>query len=665
MTTYTSSLRLVQPADGATNWGSTVNTGLTALVDTSVAGTATITMTAADYTLSTANGVTDEARAMVLNLTGTPGAARNVICPAVSKVYIVYNNTTGGFSQTIKTAAGSGVSVPNGYALTVRCDGTNVVAVGTADTAMPFLQSGTGAVFRTAQSKLRDTVNAKDFGVVGDGVTNDTTAIEACIAAAGVGATIVFAPGMNCLLASEVDLNVSGQRFIGYGATLTKAGSFTGSGMLRCAATNVTVEGFTFNGTDKTKFATITSADVAEGFAAINNVVYNCSYGITANSNSRVRIENNRVYQVANYAILVQNITGTSAYTNVRVVGNNIDMSDLGSGSTQLSILVRGDAAYPTTNVYIAGNNIVQAVDPASSTALCCECRFVNNGVFQGNTCTNGSMVVSAASCNSFTIDNNVGTNQTFYGIEIAALSGYPMQDIVVSNNTLRGSNILNYAIGLQGFAASNRCSITGNSISATVNFGIYVTDQWDNVSITGNTIDISTSGSAQYGIYMLGSTTSQITHVAITGNQINGNAAGEKGIYLRNVSFASVTGNEIFNWTEDPVFLYVDSTVTVDDISITGNTLTPNGSTIGKTVLGTLGNRVVAYGNAGYRLANTIGANIQNYNLDLYELWGTGSPEGLVTAGVGSIFHRTDGAANTCLYIKESGTGSTGWVAK
>jgi parallel beta-helix repeat protein len=560
-----------------------------------------------------------------------------------------------------KNASGTVVEVgTNPSALTVASSVTAASFSGPLSN-LQFTQAGTGAVARTAQSKLRDVVSVKDFGAVGDGVTDDTAAIETCIAAAGVGATIVFAPGMNCLLASELDLTVSGQRLIGYGATLTKAGSFTGSGMIRCAATNVTVEGFTFNGTDKTKFATITSAGAAEGFTVLNNVVYNCSYGITANSNSRIRIENNRVYQVANYAIWVQNITGTSAYTNVRVVDNNIDMSDLGSGSTQLSILVRGDAAYPTTNVYIAGNNIVQAVDPASSSALCCECRFVDNGVFQGNTCTNGSMVVSAASCNSFTIDNNVGTNQTFYGIEVAALSGYPMQDIVVSNNTLRGSNILNYAIGLQGFAASNRCSITGNSISATVNFGIYVTDQWDNVSITGNTIDISTSGSAQYGIYMLGSTTSQITHVAITGNQINGNAAGEKGIYLRNVSFASVTGNEIFNWTEDPVFLYVDSTV----ISITGNALTPNGVNIGKTVLGTLGNRVVAYGNAGYRLTGTIGANIQNYNLNLYEAWGTGTPEGAVTAGVGSIYRRTDGGANTCLYIKESGTGNTGWVAK
>jgi len=43
----------------------------------------------------------------------------------------------------------------------------------------------------------------------------------------------------------------------------------------------------------------------------------------------------------------------------------------------------------------------------------------------------------------------------------------------------------------------------------------------------------------------------------------------------------------------------------------------------------------------------------------------GTGSPEGVVTANVGSQFMRTDGGANTTLYVKESGTGNTGWVAK
>lgn len=42
----------------------------------------------------------------------------------------------------------------------------------------------------------------------------------------------------------------------------------------------------------------------------------------------------------------------------------------------------------------------------------------------------------------------------------------------------------------------------------------------------------------------------------------------------------------------------------------------------------------------------------------------GTGSPENVVSAVVGSLYSRTDGGANTSLYIKQTGSGNTGWAA-
>lgn len=43
----------------------------------------------------------------------------------------------------------------------------------------------------------------------------------------------------------------------------------------------------------------------------------------------------------------------------------------------------------------------------------------------------------------------------------------------------------------------------------------------------------------------------------------------------------------------------------------------------------------------------------------------GNGSPEGVLAAPVGSLYSRLDGGANTTLYVKESGAGNAGWVAK
>lgn len=52
-------------------------------------------------------------------------------------------------------------------------------------------------------------------------------------------------------------------------------------------------------------------------------------------------------------------------------------------------------------------------------------------------------------------------------------------------------------------------------------------------------------------------------------------------------------------------------------------------------------------------------------FYLSTLDLHGSGSPEGAVTAPVGALYRRTDGGASTTLYVKESGAGNTGWVAK
>lgn len=53
-------------------------------------------------------------------------------------------------------------------------------------------------------------------------------------------------------------------------------------------------------------------------------------------------------------------------------------------------------------------------------------------------------------------------------------------------------------------------------------------------------------------------------------------------------------------------------------------------------------------------------------YTSTVFDAYGAGSPEGVVTAGIGSTYRRTDGGAGTSFCVKESGAGaSTGWVCK
>ena len=130
-TAYTPILQLALPVTGELQgtWGTVVNDNITSMIEQAIAGLATVsTWTAASHTLTTANGTTDEARCAVLECSGAPGAAATVICPALSKVYVIKNSVTGGYAVTLKTSAGTGISVPNGSTALLYCDGTNVVS---------------------------------------------------------------------------------------------------------------------------------------------------------------------------------------------------------------------------------------------------------------------------------------------------------------------------------------------------------------------------------------------------------------------------------------------------------------------------------------------------------------------------------------------------------
>ena len=189
-TAYTPILKLALPVTGELNgtWGDVVNNNITSMVEQAVAGLATInTWTTQSHTLTTANGTTDEARCAILQCSGAPGGAATVICPALSKVYIIKNSVTGGYAVTLKTSAGTGVSVPNGGTALLYCDGTNVVSGGglngdvvgpasATDTAIATFDGVTGKLIKnnTSTTIAANVITALGFSGPHTGTHNGT-----------------------------------------------------------------------------------------------------------------------------------------------------------------------------------------------------------------------------------------------------------------------------------------------------------------------------------------------------------------------------------------------------------------------------------------------------------------------------------------------------------
>lgn len=173
--TYSTNLRLelIGTGEQQGTWGATTNTNLGTLLEEAIGGYVSVTVSdVGDTTLTTNNGSSDQARNAVINLTGTISAARNVICPAIEKVYIVKNATTGGHAVTFKVSGQTGVSIPNGQTYIVYVDGTDVrqaaapTSTGTIATQNANNVSITGGTISNATlSNVAVVANASSLGV--------------------------------------------------------------------------------------------------------------------------------------------------------------------------------------------------------------------------------------------------------------------------------------------------------------------------------------------------------------------------------------------------------------------------------------------------------------------------------------------------------------------
>jgi len=128
VTSFTPLLGLALPTTGDLDgtWGTTVNDSITTLLDSSVAGTTTLS-TDADVTLTTTNGASNQSRSAVILWTASNGATtRYITAPAQSKSYIVLNAGTG---TIVIRGSGptSGVTIPSGKRAVVAWNGSDFI----------------------------------------------------------------------------------------------------------------------------------------------------------------------------------------------------------------------------------------------------------------------------------------------------------------------------------------------------------------------------------------------------------------------------------------------------------------------------------------------------------------------------------------------------------
>lgn len=163
------------------------------------------------------------------------------------KSEVVWQQATGKvfawFQDAVKTvAAGSTPETTGGISAGAWVDRTDLtlrsdLASESGSGLVGYQPAGTGAVATTVQSKLRESVSVKDFGAVGDGVTDDTAAIQAALnASAAASQRLVITNGSFSITGVSAPANTNlcfdGGKIVARNTTT----------VLTIAGSNVTVE---------------------------------------------------------------------------------------------------------------------------------------------------------------------------------------------------------------------------------------------------------------------------------------------------------------------------------------------------------------------------------------------------------------------------------------
>jgi hypothetical protein len=243
--TYSSNLKieLMGTGENSGTWGGITNINLGTALEQAVIGYGNpdyLSDTNLTITITNSNA-SQAARCLVLNVTSAFGsltATRELIVPTTQKQYIVQNNTTGGQSITVKTSAGTGITVPAGRKAHLYVDGTNVVQMfdfvdingGTIDGATVGAASASTGAFTTLNASGATTL---DGTVALGNAPGDLITVPGTI-----GSNLVFTDNLYDIGATGAtrprDLFLAGAATVGgnlsVGGTLTLTGGLTLNG---------------------------------------------------------------------------------------------------------------------------------------------------------------------------------------------------------------------------------------------------------------------------------------------------------------------------------------------------------------------------------------------------------------------------------------------------
>ena len=371
-TAYTSLLGLALPVTGELSgtWGDTVNDSITSLLDSSIAGTTTLSADS-DVTLTTTTGAANTSRQAVLLWTASGSTTRNITAPAQSKVYTVIN-ATGSTQSIVLRGVGptTGVTIVAGEKCVAAWNGSDFVKVATTtvDGVSTISFGSTGLTPSTATSGVVTVAGtlANTNGGTGQssaftqyGITYASTTTALATTAAGTSTTVLHgnASGAPTFGAVSLTADVSGTLPVTSGgigvATLTGIAKGNGTSAFTAATA----------GTDYVAPGTATTFTALQTFAG---------------TSSNADLKTSNILEVATVSATAA--TGTIAYdvTTQSVLyyttdaSGNFTVNFRGSSGTSLNtIMATGEslsATFLVTNGATAYYNSAVQVDGSSVT---------------------------------------------------------------------------------------------------------------------------------------------------------------------------------------------------------------------------------------------------------------------------------------------------------